>query len=117
MRTPVYVELHQTGEKLAWGQTGPLGGSRLPQLSLFLSPSVAIYFSWQKKQLWDQSCQTFFIFFVPQQMRYMGIKKETEKQITICKLSFPRVFFTVTTTFSLHCVRWPVLLRLKLYHF
>lgn len=42
MRTRVYVELHQTGEKLAWGQTGPLGGSRLPQLSLFLSPSVAI---------------------------------------------------------------------------
>lgn len=77
MRTPVYVELHQTGEKLAWGQTGPLGGSRLPRLSLFLSPSVAIYFSWQKKQLWDQGCQTFF--FVPQQMRYMGIKKERRK--------------------------------------
>lgn len=115
MRTPVYVELHQTGEKLAWGQTGPLGGSRLPQLSLFLSPSVAIYFSWQKNNFGTKDVKHFF-FFVPQQMRYMGIKKETEKQITICKLSFPRVFFTVTT-FSLHCVRWPVLLRLKLYHF
>lgn len=84
--------------------------------SLFLSPSVAIYFSWQKNNFGTKDVKHFFFFFVPQQMRYMGIKKETEKQITICKLSFPRVFFTVTT-FSLHCVRWPVLLRLKLYHF
>lgn len=60
MRTPVYVELHQTGEKLAWGQTGPLGGSRLPRLSLFLSPSVAIYFSWQKNNFGTKVVKHFF---------------------------------------------------------
>lgn len=63
MRTPVYVELHQTGEKLAWGQTGPLGGSRLPQLSLFLSPSVAIYFSWQKNNFGTKDVKLLFFFF------------------------------------------------------
>lgn len=78
MRTPVYVELHQTGEKLAWGQTGPLGGSRLPQLSLFLSPSVAIYFSWQKNNFGTKDVKLFFFFCSPADAVH-GNKKRNRK--------------------------------------